>query len=87
VNQTSSNKLTDWLQIGANLGIIAGLLLVILQMNQSADLLETQLIYVESERQLNLETAVIGENAAAALMKASDDFETNAYIVNYENYH
>jgi hypothetical protein len=62
----------NWLQIAGNIGIIAGLILVALQMNQNSDLLATQLIYMESERQLNLETAMMGEDPAAVWAKSMD---------------
>ena len=60
----NSSKLSDWLQIAANTGIIAGLLLVGLQLKQNSDLLKTQLLYEESSRLVDLETQVVGATGA-----------------------
>ena len=46
----NSNKLANWLQIGANIGILAGLILVGFQMQQNTDLLELQLIESGTQR-------------------------------------
>jgi hypothetical protein len=66
----NSSKLSDWLQIAANTGIIAGLLLVGLQLKQNSDLLKTQMLYDESRRLVDLETKVIGENGAEVWAKS-----------------
>lgn len=63
-------KLTDWLQVSANIGIVGGLVLVGAQLQQNADLLKTQLLYEESYRATELETRVVGENAAAVWAKS-----------------
>jgi hypothetical protein len=57
-------KVSDWLQISANLGIVVGLLLVGVQLKQNSDLLKTQLLFEESRRAVDLETLVVGENGA-----------------------
>ena len=69
----NSSKLSDWLQIAANTGIIAGLLLVGLQLKQNSDLLKTQLLYEESKRLVDLETQVVGENGAEVWAKSISD--------------
>ena len=69
----NSSKLSDWLQIAANVGIIAGLLLVGLQLKQNSDLLKTQLLYEESNRLVELETQVVGENGAEVWAKSISD--------------
>ena len=69
----NSSKLSDWLQIAANVGIIAGLLLVGLQLKQNSDLLKTQLLYEESSRLVDLETQVIGEIGAEVWAKSISD--------------
>lgn len=66
----NSNKLSNWLQIAANTGIIAGLLLVGLQLKQNSDLLKTQMLYDESRRLVDLETKVVGENGAEVWAKS-----------------
>jgi len=69
----SPNRVGGWLQIAGNIGIIAGLILVALQMQQNSDLLATQLIYMESERQLNLETAMMGEDPSDVWAKSMEN--------------
>lgn len=71
----NSSKLSDWLQIVANTGIIAGLLLVGLQLKQNSDLLKTQLLYEESSRLVDLETQVVGETGAEVWAKSISDPE------------
>ena len=71
----NSGKLSDWLQIAANIGIIAGLLLVGLQLKQNSDLLKTQLLYEESSRLVDLETQVVGETGAEVWAKSISDPE------------
>jgi len=71
----NSGKLSDWLQIAANTGIIAGLILVGLQLKQNSDLLKTQLLYEESSRLVDLETQFVGENGAEVWAKSISDPE------------
>lgn len=66
-------KLNDWLQVAANVGIVLGLLLVGVQLKQNADLLKTQLLYEESQRAIELETKVVGENGAEVWAKSITD--------------
>jgi len=71
----NSSKLSSWLQIAANTGIIAGLILVGLQLKQNSELLKTQLLYEESSRLVNLETQVVGESGAEVWAKSISDPE------------
>jgi len=66
----NSSKVSDWLQIAANVGIIGGLLLVGVQLKQNSDLLKTQMLYEESSRLVALETQVVGELAAEVWAKS-----------------
>ena len=68
-----SSKLSDWLQIAANVGIIAGLLLVGAQLKQNSELLKTQMLYEESSRLVDLETQVVGEIGAEVWAKSISD--------------
>lgn len=68
-----SSKLSDWLQIAANVGIIAGLLLVGAQLKQNSELLKTQMLYEESSRLVDLETEVVGEIGAEVWAKSISD--------------
>lgn len=66
----NSSKVSDWLQVAANVGIVAGLILVGVQLKQNSDLLKTQLLYEESRRLVELETQVVGEIGAAVWAKS-----------------
>ncbi len=63
-------KANNWPQTITNLGIIAGLLLVGVQMKQNTDLLKTQLLYEESRRIIEQESQYIGDNAAEVWAKS-----------------
>ena len=69
----NSGKLSNWLQIAANVGIVVGLLLVGVQLKQNSDLLKTQLLYDESRRAVDLETLVVGENGAEVWANSISD--------------
>ncbi len=71
----NSGKLSNWLQIAANVGIVVGLLLVGVQLKQNSNLLKTQLLYDESRRAVDLETLVVGENGAEVFAKSISDAE------------
>lgn len=62
--------INKWLQLAGNLGIVLGLLLVVVQLKQTADLTKTQLLYDESQRQIELETKVVGEEGARVWAKS-----------------
>ena len=62
------NDLGKWVQIGANLGMVAGLILVGLQLQQNSDLLRTQLLYEESNRQSQFELAMLGGDPTAVTL-------------------
>ncbi len=66
-------KLNRRLQIIANVGIVAGLVLVGVQLKQNSDLLKMQLLYEESQRSMDIETLVIGEDAAQVWAKSIDN--------------
>ena len=69
-------KMNHWLQVGANLGIILGLVLVGFQLKQNSDLLRVQLLYDESQSFINHERMMIGENGAqvwASSLEAPED--------------
>ncbi|MEM7099019.1 MAG: hypothetical protein AAF541_12230 [Pseudomonadota bacterium] len=73
MSRTRSEIVANWLQIAANIGILAGLVLVGLQMKQNTDLLQVQLLYEESDRQVAIERTIIGETAADVLAKSYGD--------------
>lgn len=63
-------KLNKWLQVSANIGIVLGLILVGFQLKQNSDLARIQLLYEESNRALELETEVVGEQSAEVWAKS-----------------
>ena len=64
-----SSKVGTWLQVGANVGILIGLVLVMLQMQQNESLLEAQLRFSFHDRNVVIETAMLGEEPAAVWAK------------------
>ena len=66
----NTQKYSGWLQVSANLGILAGLVLVGFQMQQNTNLLKTQLIYDESSRYIQNERLMQGENPAEVWAKS-----------------
>jgi hypothetical protein len=71
-----SSKVGYWLQVGANIGILAGLVLVALQMEQNTEITRFQLAHdawLDSANQLN---ANMGEEPALVLAKIYQE-ETN----------
>jgi len=61
-----SSKVGYWLQVGANLGLLAGLVLVGLQLAQNTDVLRLQMLHSESRRTTEIELAYVGERGAQA---------------------
>jgi hypothetical protein len=68
-----SSKVGYWLQIGANIGILAGLILVIFQMNQNSELLRVQLIKQDGDAYIANEMAIAGENYAEVWARVLND--------------
>ncbi len=68
-------KLNKWLQVSANVGIVLGLILVGFQLKQNSELARIQLLYEESNRALELETEVVGEQAAEVWAKSIESPE------------
>ena len=60
-------------QLIANLSIVAGLVLVGVQLMQNSEVLKLQLLYEESQRSIGIETLVIGEDAAQVWAKSLTD--------------
>ena len=74
-----TGKLADWLQLGANVGILAGLVMVALQMNQNEELLRLQLTNQFHESYIAADTAIAGEDMYLILQKSIDDPENLTY--------
>jgi hypothetical protein len=71
----NASKLSDWLQVAANIGIVLGLVLVGVQLKQNSDLARIQLVYAESQSSIDLELEVVGEQGAATWAKSIEDPE------------
>ena len=58
-----TGRVGNWLQIGANLGILLGLILVGVQINQSNAIAGAELLHANIESTINREIALFGESA------------------------
>ena len=75
----ASDNLSKWLPLGANIGIMIGLILVVIQIRQNSDLLRLQFINDEYLAESSSERLLIGENPADAIMKAMYSPEDMTY--------
>ncbi len=74
-----SENMSKWLTLGANIGILIGLILVVMQIRQNSDLLRLQFINDEYMSASFSERLLIGENPADAIMKAMYSPEDMTY--------
>jgi hypothetical protein len=65
-----SGKVSNWLQIGANIGILLGLLLVAIQIRQGTDIAKAQIENDFYLADLQLELAMMGEQPQKSWIKA-----------------
>ena len=65
------DRATSWLQIAANVGILGGLILVALQMNQNEELLRTQILHDTRQGTLDFTLSMMGEDPAVVLAKVA----------------
>ncbi len=61
-----SGKVGYWLQVGANFGLLAGLVLVGCQLAQNTEMLRLQMLHSESRRTTEIELTYVGERGAQA---------------------
>jgi hypothetical protein len=66
-------KLSSWLQVAANIGILGGLVLVGFQLQQNSEILQAQMMSAESQSVINQEMQIVGEQGAAAWVAAVSD--------------
>lgn len=66
----STDKLGRWLTLGANIGVIAGLILVAVQINQNTAITKAQMANEYYIADMALELAMMGENPADSFNKA-----------------
>ena len=67
-----SDKLVNWLQVLGNFGLIAGLVLVAIQIQQNTDITRAQMISEDRDLAVALKLAQLGENPAKAVAKSID---------------
>ncbi len=65
-----TNKLSNWLQVAANLGLMAGIVMVAFQINQTSELTKDRLYFDRWAEHFNLGYATLGENPQEAIAKA-----------------
>jgi hypothetical protein len=66
-------RLSSWLQIAANVGILGGLVLVVFQLNQNSEILQAQMMSAESRSVIDQEMQLVGEQGAAAWVATMTD--------------
>jgi len=64
-----------WLQVSANIAILAGVVLVIFQLRQNANLLEFQILKQDTDSYISGELMMIGENYANTWQKMIEEPE------------
>jgi hypothetical protein len=69
--EVSMGRFGSWLQIGANVGILGGLILVGLQIKQSSDLTQMDMVSRDYEYAMQFGLAMMGENPASDWTKAA----------------
>ena len=74
-----SENMSKWLTLGANIGILIGLVLVVIQIRQNSDLLRLQFISDEFMTETSSENLLIGDSPADAIMKAMYSPEDMTY--------
>lgn len=85
------DKLNRWLTLAANLGVLAGLILVSLQIRQNTEITRAQIENDYFLADMQLELSMMGENPAASWIKAvytPDEMtrEDPAVVDRYLNY-
>ena len=65
-----SAKVSNWLQIAGNFGLLAGLVLVAIQVNQNTQIARAQLLSVGWMNVMETQLAMMGERPAEAWAKA-----------------
>ena len=66
-------KISHWLTIAGNLGLLAGIALVGVQIDQNSQIARVQLSVARWSDDLNLYLAMMGENPAASVAKAIEN--------------
>ena len=83
-----TERIGNWLQIAGNLGLIAGLILVAYQINQTADITKDRVYFDRWTAWMDTSNALLGEQPADVLGKAHTNPEqlTPGEIVSLQTY-
>jgi hypothetical protein len=76
VTALNATTVQNWLQIVGNFGLVVGLILVAVQIKQSTDLAEAQMLNEGWLAQIQRSMDIVGENGSAALARAWTEPET-----------
>jgi len=67
------DRLNRWLALAANLGLLAGLIMVALQLNQTSELARAQLINEGNITESQVWAGLMGEDPAEAIAKSIEN--------------
>ena len=83
-----SNKINSWFQLAANLGLMAGIVMVAIQTNQTSELTKDRLYFDRWEEHFNLGYATLAENPQEVIAKAKTTPEelTHTHLEAISNY-
>ncbi len=74
-----SDRVNSWLSLIANVGILAGLVLVAIELNQSTDQLRLQLVFQTTQKLFENNRDLLGDNLTPTFAKAITDPENLTY--------
>lgn len=74
-----SDRLSRWLTLGANIGVLIGLLLVVFEIRQNSDLMRLQFINDDLLLTAESEIPTLGDNPAEVIMKSFESPEDMTY--------
>lgn len=71
----NSNKVNRWITLGANLGVLVGIILILLELNQNADLMRAQMVQERANHLVAKYDAIIHSEfwPKIAAMQANSD--------------
>ena len=77
-----SDRVNSWLSLVANIGILAGLVLVAIELNQNTDQLKLQLVFQTTQKLFDNNRDLLGDNPTPAITKSI----TNPDDLTYEEF-
>ena len=69
------NRLNGWIQLGANIGVVAGLVLVWMQIDQNSELARASLVSEQQNAWMEIDQSLQSETFALVLAKAIEEPE------------